>query len=100
MDLIEATAWLRGERSTTNYMPQDPFETWNVRINQADAACTEQAYWIAKAHKECLVSDDHPADRAQRLLKLLARCNGVLIAHGYDENEGIRKEVEDELGYT
>ena len=36
----------------------------------------------------------------QRLLELLARCNGVLVAHGYDENEGIRKEVEEELGYT
>ena len=38
--------------------------------------------------------------QVQRLLELLARCNGVLVAHGYDENEGIRKEVEDELGYT
>ena len=66
MKLEEAKAWLRGERSTTNYMPQDPFDTWNVRINQADAACTEQAYWIAKAHKEGLVSDEQPADRADK----------------------------------
>jgi len=38
--------------------------------------------------------------RTQRLLELLAKCNVVLVAHGYDENEGIRKEVETELGYT
>ena len=25
--------------------------------------------------------DKQPADRTQRLLKLLARCNGVLVAH-------------------
>ena len=34
------------------------------------------------------------------LKELLARCNGVLVAHGYDENEGIRKDVENALGYT
>ena len=55
MDIEEAKAWLNGERSTTNYMPQDPFETWNVRIAQADAAYTQQAYWIAKARAEGLL---------------------------------------------
>ena len=55
MNIEEANAWLKGERSTTNYIPQDPFETWNVRIAQADAACTQQAYWIAKAHAEGLL---------------------------------------------
>ncbi|MBU4274185.1 MAG: hypothetical protein L6437_00270 [Kiritimatiellae bacterium] len=53
--------------------------------------------------KNCLHVEDAFAEnqkKVQRLLELLARCNGVLVAHGYDENEGIRKEVEDELGYT
>ncbi len=48
----EACAWLRGERSMINIIPQDPFKTWVVRIAQADAAMTEQAYWIVKAKRE------------------------------------------------
>jgi hypothetical protein len=60
MDIEEARAWLRGERSTTNYMPQDPFDTWNVRIAQADAALTQQAYWIVKAHEDGFINA--PAD--------------------------------------
>ena len=57
MDIYEAKAWLRGERSLTNRIPQDPFETWNVRIAEADAAMTQQAYWTVKAHKEGLVDE-------------------------------------------
>ena len=38
--------------------------------------------------------------KSMPLKELLARCNGVLVAHGYDENEGIRKDVEKALGYT
>ena len=55
MDYKEALAWLRGERSMTNAIPQDPHETWLVRIAQADAAITQQAYWIAKAVQDDLV---------------------------------------------
>ena len=55
MDYEEAMEWLRGERSTTNIIPQDPFETWQVRIAQADAAMTQQAYFIVQAHMERLV---------------------------------------------
>ena len=51
MDYKEALEWLRGNRSTVNTIPQDPFETWQVRVAQADAAMTQQAYWIAKAHQ-------------------------------------------------
>jgi hypothetical protein len=54
MTYEEACAWLRGERSMANIIPQDPFETWQGRISQADAAQTEQAYWIAKAHKDAV----------------------------------------------
>jgi len=52
MTYEEALAWLSGARSMTNLIPQPPFDTWAVRIAQADAAMTEQAYWIARAHKE------------------------------------------------
>jgi hypothetical protein len=54
MTYEEACAWLRGERSMTNIIPQDPIESWQVRIAQADAAMCEQAYWIAKAHKDAV----------------------------------------------
>ena len=56
MDFYEATQWLLGNRSTINSVPQDPIETWQSRIAIADAANTQQAYYIVKAHKEGLVS--------------------------------------------
>ena len=52
MELNEALEWLSGNRSMTNVIPQEPFETWQVRIAQADAAMTQQAYYIAKYHRE------------------------------------------------
>lgn len=58
MDIIEARAWLAGERSMTNTIPIDPRESWLVRIAQADAAQVQEAYWIAKAHKDGLLADD------------------------------------------
>ena len=51
MDYEEAKEWLKGNRSTTNNIPYDPFETWNVRIAQADAAMTQQAYYIVMYHE-------------------------------------------------
>lgn len=51
----EAIAWLRGERSYNDIVPREPFETWQVRVAQADAALVQEAYWVAKAHKEGLV---------------------------------------------
>lgn len=36
----------------TNSIPCDPYETWAVRVAQADAAMCEQAYWILKAVQE------------------------------------------------
>ncbi len=52
MDYKEAVEWLNGGWSMTNIIPQGPFETWSVRVAQADAAMVQQAYWIVKAHKE------------------------------------------------
>ena len=51
----ESLEWLKGKRSMTNIVPQHPIETWQVRIAEADAAMTQQAYWIAKAHAEGIV---------------------------------------------
>ena len=56
MDRIEAQAWLDGERSTVNHIPDYPPETWDVRIAQADAARTQQAYWIIRAQEDGLLS--------------------------------------------
>jgi len=55
MDIEEAIAWLKGKRSMTNIIPHEPFETWQIRICQADAAMTKQAYYVLKAHKENLL---------------------------------------------
>lgn len=65
MNYAEALAWLRGERSMCNIIPQDPLESWQERIARADAACAEQAYWVVRAHREGLVpagqpKPDHP----------------------------------------
>ena len=55
MNYEQALEWLRGERSLTNIVPEYPRETWLVRIAEADAAATQQAYWIVRAYKEGLV---------------------------------------------
>jgi len=52
MNYLDACEWLAGNRSMTNIIPKEPIETWLVRIAQADAAMTQQAYWIVKAHEE------------------------------------------------
>ncbi len=54
----EALAWLRGERSTVNYAGgESPWDS-QERATRMDAAMTEQAYWIVRAHKENLVTED------------------------------------------
>ena len=58
MSIDEAYEWLKGNRSMTNVIPDEPRETWVVRVAQADAALTQQAYWIVKAHKEGLNNED------------------------------------------
>ena len=52
MDIDEAIEWLQGKRSMCNQIPQDPFETWQARIAEADAWKTQQAYWVVKHHRE------------------------------------------------
>ena len=55
MSIDEAREWLNGERSLTNIIPRDPFESWQVRIAQADTAMVEKAYWVLRAHNERLL---------------------------------------------
>lgn len=57
MNLEEAKQWLLGLRSMTNNITCDPLETWQGRIAEADAAMTQQAYWVVKAHKEDLLEE-------------------------------------------
>lgn len=54
----EAQAWLRGERSTINTAWGETIGDAQERATRQDAAMTEQAYWIVRAHKEGLVDDD------------------------------------------
>lgn len=49
MNYTDARAWLSGERSTVNMVPEFPTETRIERIARADAACMEQAYWVLRA---------------------------------------------------
>lgn len=49
MDLEEAEAWLRGERSTVNYAGGDSPQDSQERATRMDAAMTEQAYWVVRA---------------------------------------------------
>lgn len=64
MDIEEARAWLAGERSMTNNMHgvegatvtgDLDRQTTLVRIEQADAAATERAYWVLRAHRDGLL---------------------------------------------
>ena len=55
MNLEEAIAWAKGKRSMTNIVPELPFETWQVRTAEADAAMMQQAYWVLRSHNEKLV---------------------------------------------
>ena len=57
MDYEEAVAWLAGARSMCNTIQQEPLDTWLVRIAQADAAMMQQAYYVAKAHKEGILPE-------------------------------------------
>jgi hypothetical protein len=57
MDQAEAKEWLRGERSMCNLIPSDQFDTWEVRIAQANAAMYQQAYYILMAYKEGLLDE-------------------------------------------
>jgi len=57
MTYEEAVAWLRGQRSTANIIQSDCNSNgqWIVQTAQADAAMTQQAYWIVKAWSENIV---------------------------------------------
>ncbi len=61
MDYREAIMWLRGERSVTNQY--SPPRKYAVEIAQVDAAQTQQAYWIVKAHAEKLVGELERSER-------------------------------------
>ena len=59
MQLEEAQAWLRGERSTINYTQAPTPEESRINAAKQDASMTEQAYWIVRAHKEGITEDAH-----------------------------------------
>lgn len=57
MKYEEALAWLRGERSMVNIIQTtgEGNGPWLIQTAEADAALTQQAYWIVKAHNEGLL---------------------------------------------
>ena len=48
MDYLEAREWLKGNRSTWNSFAGQDNDIVNTA--RADAAMTEQAYWVVRAH--------------------------------------------------
>ena len=60
MDYEEAKTWLMGERSMCNtiFTTCDSTENANVLTAQGDAAMTQQAYWVVKAHSEGLMNGE------------------------------------------
>ena len=65
MKYEEAIEWLKGNRSTWN---DHVSEQLNIGRSQAmtnvavsDAASTQEAYWIVKAHKEGLLEENDAA---------------------------------------
>jgi len=58
MKIEEAREWVKGNRSTTNTIPQEPLSTWEVRILDADASMIKQAYYTLKAYKEGLMEEN------------------------------------------
>lgn len=52
MNKQEAIEWMEGKRSATNTIQPEPYETWQIRIAQADAAYLQQAYWILRHLRE------------------------------------------------
>jgi hypothetical protein len=57
MKIDEAIEWLRGERSmwNTHAMSSDDHGKNLATCAAEDAAQTERAYWIMRAHKEGLI---------------------------------------------
>lgn len=48
----EAIEWIEGRFSSVNVVPQEPFETWEYRIEQMDTLKIQQAYYILQYYKE------------------------------------------------
>jgi hypothetical protein len=62
MDIQEAQEWLEGRRDMGNFITYDinprsqqDDGTYRVRVEQANAAKMEQAYWVLRSHKENLI---------------------------------------------
>lgn len=62
MNLEEAKAWLRGERSHTNLVHRGINPDWQAIVALADAGSVQQAYWVVRAHSEGLMEGDPDGD--------------------------------------
>lgn len=55
MKIDEAKEWFEDKRDMINMIPDDPKETWEIRIQEANLYKIQQAYWTLRAHKEGLL---------------------------------------------
>ena len=59
--------WLKGERSMCNSFGSD--DEAHARLAEADAGCTQQAYWTVKAYKEGLIKAQKPREDSDACLQ-------------------------------
>lgn len=57
MNIKEAKEWLRGDRSMANFFRslEVPLQEREAYLAVADAAMTQQAYWMVKAEQDGLI---------------------------------------------
>ena len=97
MDLKEAQEWMEGKRSMTNIVPVEPIETRQERIAGADAAKTEQAYWILRFHGVLLEAEAEIVRQRDSILNIAGALEDALKRN--KELEAKVKALEAKLDY-
>ena len=61
-----AFEWINGKRDMCNIVDNHPMETREERVERANAAMKEQAYWVIRAYREGLLGGDMKLSEQQR----------------------------------
>ena len=81
MKYEEAIGWLKGERSMCNSFGTD--DESQARLSEADAGCTQQAYWTVRAYKEGLI----PEKKQITVEEIATIISEAGFLRGFDEEE-------------
>ena len=79
MKYEEAIEWLEGKRSKCNSFGSD--DESHARLAEADAGCTQQAYWIIKSYKEGLIK---PQITIEEIATIISEAG---FLRGFDEEQ-------------